>query len=129
MRTNILILVILSCLYPDLSFADSTECFGVGGSALEEPGAHLKMDNRFEHCKKGDVINVYTKSLDKTEGDATYINVFAMRINEVASFCDYNYPVVFIGETKLPKNNLTARWFSCVYLGEKRTSRFHDSHE
>lgn len=123
-----LMVVLTIALYLNVvpTVAGETQCFGVGGSVLEGSGAQLKMDIRFEHCKKGDVISVYTKSLNSTEGDATDINAFAMRINEVTEFCDFAYPIVPIGATQLPKYGLTTHWFSCVYLGSRRAARFHE---
>ena len=122
---SIVCLIILGVGYMAATPAASaaTQCFGVGGSVLEERGVHLKLENRFQHCQKGDILSVYTKSLDNA-ADAIDINSFAMRINEVGEFCDFRYPVVAIGETRLREDSLTVRWFSCVYLGQKRDSRF-----
>ncbi len=79
---------------------------------------------RFMHCKKGDIISVYTMSLKESKHTPSLhdVDFFSMRANEISTACSFDHPIVFIGETELEKTKI--RWFNCVFTGKERQSRF-----
>ena len=104
------------------------KCFGYGTSVSDKKPL-LGVENRFAHCSKGDVIDVYSKALTtafgkpKSESVVTELSNFALRVNEVAEYCDFSKPIVFLGKTNaglegVPDNQV--HWFACVYIGKKR---------
>jgi hypothetical protein len=106
------------------------KCFGYGTSVSDEKPL-LGVENRFAHCSKGDVIDVYSKALTtafgkpKSESVVTELTNFALRANEVAEYCDFSKPIVFLGKTNaglgvVPDDQV--HWFACVYIGKKRES-------
>lgn len=59
------------------------------GTSVSDEKPLLTIGNRFAHCSKGDVIDVYSKSLTtafgkpKSESVVTELSNFALRVNEV----------------------------------------------
>lgn len=106
------------------------QCFGYGTSVSYKKPL-LGVENRFAHCSKGDVIDVYSKVLTtafgkpKSESVVTELANFALRVNEVAEYCDFSKPIVFLGKTNAGLEGVPddqVNWFACVFIGKKRDS-------
>jgi hypothetical protein len=110
-------------------------CIGYG--VVSSGGFVPDIENRHGHCKKGDVIDVYTQSrvaalpdFSLKRGRTLGRDTFDLRKDEVSDVCDFTKPIVWVGRTISAWENTPhesreeVNWFACAYRGEMRKPIF-----
>jgi hypothetical protein len=110
-------------------------CIGYG--VVSSGGSVPDIENRHEHCKKGDIIDVYTKSqvaaledLGRKPSRFLGRDTFDLRKNEVSDVCDFTKPIVYLGRTISGRTDSPqesrdeVNWFACAYRGAMRPPIF-----
>ena len=98
------LLIAIIIFTPFFSYANAV-CYGKEHFDVFD-NQKIQIDNhRFKNCKEGDIINVYSLSLDKPIGENRIdyyfkkIDEFALRHNEVDEFCSFDSAIVPLGST------------------------------
>ena len=116
---KLILIILFLILHSTTALADV--CLGLEDKK-DIVNKNYTMNDRFGGCSKGDIISVYTMSLNEAKPpDLHNVDYYSMRKNELSDYCDFNKPIIKIGETHLEETKIY--WFNCVYLGKKREAK------